>query len=83
MIYLVAVENDGKEVHMEWEGYTLLSDAKKEFEDMRTLSFTSGEKPMDGYVYEADKPAYGNVATKLDASAFSKYALDWAEKQVR
>lgn len=82
MIYLVAVENDGKEVHMEWEGHSLLSDAVKEFEEMRSLSFNSGIRPMDGFVYEADKPEYGNVATKLDVNAFSKHALNWAEKQV-
>jgi hypothetical protein len=83
MIYLVAVENDGKEVHMEWEGHTSLLEAQKEFEDMRSLSVVSGIKPMDGFVYEADKPEYGNKAVKLDVNAFSKHALNWAESQVK
>jgi hypothetical protein len=82
MIYLVVVEPNGKEVHMKWDGHDSLDTAKKEFTEMRTLSFNSGIRPMDGYVYEADKPEYGNVAVDLDVAAFSKYAGDWAKRQV-
>lgn len=82
MIYLVVIEPSGKEVHMKWEGHTSLESAKKEFSEMRTLSFNSGIRPMDGYVYESDKPEYGNEAVDLDVAAFSQYAGQWARSQV-
>lgn len=83
MIYLVSRDpNTEKESHMVWEGHTTLEDAKKEFIEMRNLSIMSGIKPLDGYVYEANKPEYGNQSDILDAGSFSKYALDWAEKKV-
>lgn len=81
MIYLVSVQPNESEVHMEWEGHDILENAKKEFEEMRTLSFNSGIRPLDGYVYEADKPLYGNVSSKLDGKAFGQYAENWAEGQ--
>lgn len=82
MIYLVVVEPNETEIHMKWAGHDCLETAKKEFNEMRTLSFNSGIRPMDGYVYEADKPPFGIVAVDLDVAAFSKYAGDWAKRQV-
>ena len=82
MIYLVTVNPDGSETHIEWSGHSILDDAKKEFSEMRTLSFNSDIKPQDGYVYEADEPQHGNIAVKLDVAHFTNQAFDWAEKQV-
>ena len=61
-----------KETHMVWDGYTDLEDAKKEYQSIRELSLKGGVKPLDGYVYEAEKPLYGNVETKLDMAELAK-----------
>lgn len=81
-IFLVNVNPDQSETHMIWPDYTNLDEAKKEFAEMRTLSFNSGNKPFDGYVYEGYEAEYGNVAVELDVGAFSQHAGDWARKQV-
>ncbi len=81
-IFLVSINPDESETHMIWDGHTDLAEAKKEFEEMRTLSFNSGIRPLDGYVYEGTEAAYGNVAVKLDVEAFSQHANAWARKQV-
>ncbi len=81
-IFLVSVNPDESETHMIWSGHTNLDEAKKEFSEMRTLSFNSLIKPLDGYVYEGTEASYGNVAVELDVEAFSKHAGDWARKQV-
>jgi hypothetical protein len=81
-IFLVSVNPDQSETHMIWEGHTNLEEAKKEFAEMRTLSFNSLINPLDGYVYEGTEAAYGNVAVKLDVEAFSQHAKAWARKQV-
>jgi hypothetical protein len=66
---------------MEWDGHTVLAEAEKEFKEMRMLSFNSGIRPLDGYVYEASAPLYGNISTKLDGRSFGEHAVKWVEKQ--
>jgi hypothetical protein len=61
------------ETHMEWEGHTSLADAKVEYEGIRRMSFQEKVKPLDGYVYEADVPEYGNKPEKLDMAKFAKH----------
>ncbi len=61
-----------EETHMEWEGYTELDEAMKEYKSIRELSMKNGVKPLDGYVYKADKPPYGIKATKLDMAELAK-----------
>lgn len=61
------------ETHMEWEGHTTLADAKAEYENIRSLSMQEGVKPLDGYVYEAVEPEYGNKPEKLDMAKFAKH----------
>jgi hypothetical protein len=61
------------ETHMEWEGHDSLEDAKKEYTNIRNMSMQEGVKPIDGFVYEADIPEYGNVAEKLDMAELAKH----------
>jgi hypothetical protein len=37
---------------------------------MRDISWMHKDVPLDGYVYEASEPEYGNVAVELDVEAF-------------
>ena len=84
MIYIVIVDPITEaQTHMEWEGHATLENAKKEFREMRSLSLSSGIAPLDGYVYEAEVPEYGNKAEKLDVEKFSRYANNWAMSQVQ
>ena len=61
------------ETHMEWEGHTVLSEAVAEFQNIRKMSLQEGIKPLDGYVYEALVPEYGNKPEKLDMAKFAKH----------
>jgi len=73
-IFLVMVDpKTEEETHMEWEGHTVLAEAKVEFQSIRNMSMQEGIKPLDGYVYEAEKPLYGNKAVKLDMAHFAKH----------
>jgi hypothetical protein len=84
MIFIVIVDPTTEaQTHMEWEGHATLEAAKKEFGEMRSLSFASGIAPLDGYVYEGTIPEYGNKAEKLDVEKFSRYANNWAMRQVQ
>lgn len=73
-IFLVMVDpKTEEETHMEWEGHTSLGEAKAEYDNLRNLSMKEGIKPIDGYVYEAEIPLYGNKLVKLDMANFAKY----------
>jgi len=73
-IFLVMVDPKTElETHMEWEGHTSLAEAKAEYANLRDLSMKEGIKPIDGYVYEAEIPLYGNKLVKLDMANFAKY----------
>lgn len=61
------------ETHMEWEGHTVLEEAKAEYSTLRNLSMKEGIKPIDGYVYEAEMPPYGIQPTKLDMAKFASF----------
>jgi len=73
-IFLVMVDpKTEEETHMEWEGHTSLVEAKAEYDNLRNLSMKEGIKPIDGYVYEAEVPLYGNKLVKLDMAKFAKH----------
>lgn len=80
MIYLAVMNPDGSESHMRWEGHENLDEAKKELSVMieagMKFYYESGDKnymPMTAYVYEADRPLYGNEEEELDIDALQSY----------
>jgi hypothetical protein len=72
-IFLVSVDpTTEEETHMIWDGHDSLESAKSEYESIRVLSMREGIKPLDGYIYQADKPPYGYEAKELDFASLVK-----------
>jgi hypothetical protein len=72
-IFLVSVDpTTEEETHMIWEGHDSLESAKTEYESIRTLSMREGIRPLDGYIYQAEKPPYGYEAKELDVETLMR-----------
>jgi hypothetical protein len=72
-IFLCIYDKNEKETHIRWDEHTSLESAKKELENVTNMAlkiyYETGDKnnmPNTCYVYEAEKPHYGNKEEDVD-----------------
>lgn len=73
MIFLAVRTPNEQEIHIKYEGHDTVESARAEITLIRERLLLDGKIPLDCFVYEADKPEYGNKAYNVDDVDFNFY----------
>ena len=82
MIILAIRDPKEKEFHIHYEGHETIDSAKQEISYIREKLLRDNKKPYDYFIYEADKPEYGNKLFKLDEIDFNFYE-EMSEEEIK
>lgn len=75
-IWLAFEDEELREHHMRWHGHETLESAREELNAIINMIAQGGQSFPNTYIYEGDKPLYGNPEEEFDLAGFENLFKD-------